>query len=200
MHFVPSHPVDLIFIQESKLNSSSFLGISGFSVVRSDSAHYRSGILSPNDPHASGGVIIFFRQGLFFSEPSTSFLSLLDLFSEYVGVNISLNNSSSLSFLNVCAPPIRSSSTDNRTDSFFLSIFSSCRNLFILGTSTAISPSEIQKVLLTPAGRKYSIRSSLLTFFLSMTQTGQLFSIVYYLTFPLLHPLLLLEGASELGV
>ena len=43
---------------------------------------------------------------------------------------ISLNNL--LSFLNVYAIPIRSSSTDSRTDSFFLSILSS-RNPFILG-------------------------------------------------------------------
>ena len=59
---------------------------------------------------------------------STSSLSSLDLYSDYVGVNISLNNSSSLSFLNMYAPPIRSSSTDGRTD-----FFSPSRNLFILG-------------------------------------------------------------------
>ena len=46
---------------------------------------------------------------------------------------MSLSNSSSLSFLNDYAPPIRSSPTDGRTDSFSFSILSSCRNLFILG-------------------------------------------------------------------
>ena len=51
---------------------------------------------------------------------------------DYVGVNISLNSSSSLSFLNVYAPPIRFSQTDSRTDSFFPSILPSFRNLFIL--------------------------------------------------------------------
>ena len=47
----------------------------------------------------------FVRQGLSFSELSTSSLSSLDPYSNYVGVNISLNISSSLSFLNLYAPP-----------------------------------------------------------------------------------------------
>ena len=65
--------------------------------------HSRSGILSPDATHASGGVVIFVRQGQFFSELSTSLFSL-DPYSDYVGVNISLNNFSSVSFLNVYAP------------------------------------------------------------------------------------------------
>ena len=69
--------------------------------------------------------------------PSLNFLPplfLLDPYSDYVGVNITLNNSSSLSFLDVYAPPpIRSSPTDGRTDSFSPSSLSSSRNLFILG-------------------------------------------------------------------
>ena len=68
-----------------------------------------------------------------FSELSTTSLSSLDPYSDYVGVNISLNKSSSVSFLNVYAPPIRSSPTDGRTDSFSPSILPSSRNLFILG-------------------------------------------------------------------
>ena len=132
LHFLSSHPVDLICIQESNLNSSSFFRISGFSALRSDRTHSRSGILSPDTTHASGGVVIFVRQGLSFSELSTSTFSSLDPYSDYVGVNISLNNSSSVPFLNVYAPPIRSSPTDDRTDSFSPSILPSSRNLFIL--------------------------------------------------------------------
>ena len=101
--------------------------------MRSDCTHSRSGILSSDTTHASGGVVIFVRQGQSFSELSTSSLSSLDPYSDYVGINISLNNSSSVSFLNVYAPPIRSSPTDGRTDSFSPSIVSSSRNLFILG-------------------------------------------------------------------
>ena len=130
LHFLLSHSVDLICIQESNPNSSSFW-IPGFSALRSDRTHSRSGILSPDATHASGGVVTFVRQGLSFSEFSTSSLFSLDPYSDYVGINISLDNSSLVSFLNVYAPPIRSSPTDGRIDSFFPSILPS-RNLFIL--------------------------------------------------------------------
>ena len=140
LHFLSSHPVDLICIQESNLNSSSSFRIPGFSVLRSDRTHSRSGILSSDASHASGGVVIFVRQGLSFSELSTTSLSSLDPYSDYVGVNISLNKSSSVSFLNVYAPPIRSSPTDGRTDSFSPSILPSSRNLFILGNFNCHHP------------------------------------------------------------
>ena len=103
LHFFLSHPVDLICIQESNLNSSSSFRIPGFSVLRSDRIHSQSGILSSNTTHASGSIVIFVWQGLSCSELSTSSLSLLDPYSDYVGINISLNNSSSLSFLKVYA-------------------------------------------------------------------------------------------------
>ena len=120
LHFLSSHPVDLICIQESNLSSS--FQISGFFALRSDRTHSRSGILSPDATHASSGVITFVRQGLSFSELSASSLSSLDPYSDYVGVNISLNNSSLLAFLNVYAPPIHSSPIDCKTDYFFPSI------------------------------------------------------------------------------
>ena len=41
--------------------------LSGFSALRSDRIHFRSGILSPDNLRASGGVVILFVwQGLFF--------------------------------------------------------------------------------------------------------------------------------------
>ena len=83
--------------------------------------------------HASGGVMIFVRHGLSFSELFTSPLSSLDPYSAYVEDNISLSDSSSLAFLNVYALPIGSSPTDGRIDSFSPSILPSSRNLFILG-------------------------------------------------------------------
>ena len=129
LHFLLSHPVDLIFIQESNLNSSSSFRIPGFSALRSDRIHSRSGNLSSDTTHTSRSVVIFVRQGLFVSELSISALSSLDPYSDYVGINISLNDSSLLSFLNMYAPPIHSSPTDGRTDSFS----PSSRNLFILG-------------------------------------------------------------------
>ena len=105
IHFISSHLIDLIYIQESNLNLSSSFQIPGFSAPQSHGTHSRSGIFSTDVADASGGVIIFVKQGLFFSELSTSSLSLLSPYSDYVEVNISLNNPSSLSFLNVYAPP-----------------------------------------------------------------------------------------------
>ena len=125
LHFISSHPVDLIYIQKSNLNLSSSFQILGFSALRSHGTHSRSGIFSIDVADASGGVIIFVKQCLFFSELSTSSLSSLDPYSDYVEVNISLNNFSSLSFLNVYAPPIRSSTKDSRTNFFSLSILPS---------------------------------------------------------------------------
>ena len=192
LHFLSSHPVDLICIQESNLNSSSSFRILGFSALRSDRTHSRSGILSSDTTHASGGVVIFVRQGLSFSELSTSSLSSLDPYSDYVGVNISLNNSSSVSFLNVYAPYLLlPNGWQNR---FLRSLYpSSSRNLFILGTSIAIIPSGAQESLPTTAGRKYSTGLSPLTSFPSITLTRPPLSIVPLAVAPLLtSPLLLL--------
>ena len=140
LHFLSSNLVDLIFTQESNLNSSSSFRIPRFSALRSDRTPYGSGIIYLDATHASGGVIIFVRRGLSFSEFSTASLSSLDPYSDYVGVNISLNNSSSLSFLNVYAPPICCSPTNGKTDSFSPSIFFSSTNLFILGEFNFLSP------------------------------------------------------------
>ena len=177
LHFLSSHSVDLICIQESNLSSSSSFRIPGFSALRPDRTHSRFGILSSDTNHASGGVVIFVRQGLCFPELSTSSLSSLDPYSDYVGINISLNKSSSLSFLNLYAPlfappqrmaqPIRS-----LPPSFPPPEISS-----FLGTSIAITPSGTQEVPPTPAGRKYSIELSPLTSSPSMTLTHPPFSI-----------------------
>ena len=152
LHFLLSHPVDLICIQESNLNSPSSLRIPGFSALRSDRTHSRSGILSPDTMHASGGVVIFIRQGLSFFELSTSSLSSLDPYSDYVWVNISLNNSSSVSFLNVYAPlfapPQRMAELIPSLPSFFpppeISSF--------WGTSIAITPPGLKRYFRPPWG------------------------------------------------
>ena len=163
LHFLLFHPVDLICIQESNLNSSSSFRIPGFSALRSDCTHSQSGILSRDATHASSSVIIFVKQGLFFSELSTSSLSSLDPYSDYVGVNISLNNSCSLSFLNVYAPSICCSPTHGRSDFFSPSILSFFRNLFILWDFNCHHFLWDSKVLPPPLGRKYLTKSSLLT-------------------------------------
>ena len=189
------HSVDLICIQESNLNSSSSFRIPGFSTLRSDCTHSRSGILSRDATHASGGAIIFVRQGLSVSELSASSLSSLDPYSDYVGVNISLNNSSSLSFFNVYAPlfaPFRQMPKPTR---FLPAFFPLPEISSFWGTSTAITPSGTQKILPTPAGRKYSTGSSPLTSSPSMTLTHPPFyiaplAVASLLTSPLLPSLL----------
>ena len=63
----------------------------------------------------------------------------------------------------MCMPNIRSSPTDGKTNCFSPSILPSSRNLFIVGDFNCHHPSGTQEVLPTPAGRKYSTGSSLLT-------------------------------------
>ena len=140
LHFFSSLPVDLICIQESNLNSSFSFQIPGFSTVRSDRTHYRSGILSRDATHASGGVVVFVREGLSFSELSISSLFLLDLYSDYVGINISLNNSSLLSFLNVYAAPFAPHQRMAEPTPSLPPFFSPPEISSFWGTSIAITP------------------------------------------------------------
>ena len=159
LHFLSSHLVDLICIQESNLNSSSSFRIPEFSALRSHRTHSRSGILSPDAMHASGGVIIFVRQGLSFSELSTSSFSSLDSYSDYVGINVSLNNSSLLSFLNVYAPPIRSSLTDGQNRLLFFLHSSPLQKSLHSGKFQLLSPPLGLKKYIQPS-RGGSIRLS----------------------------------------
>ena len=139
---------------ESNLNSYFSFRTPGFSALRSDRTHSRSGILSRDAMLASCGVIIFVRQGLSFSKLSTSSLSSLDPYPDYVGINISLNNSSLLSFLNVYAFPIRSSQADSGTNSFSPSILPFSRNLFILGDFNCHHPLWNSRVTSDPRGKE----------------------------------------------
>ena len=117
------------------------------------------------------------------------FLRLISAFN-YVGVNISLSNSCSLSFLNVYAPPI-CSLTDGRTNSFSPSILPSSRNLIILGDYNCHHPLRDSRGTSDPVGRRYSTGSSFLTSSPSMTLTHLLFSIApLAFAFPLIFPLL----------
>ena len=64
LYFISPHPVDLICIQKSNLNSSSSFRIPEFSALQFDGTHSRSGIFSTNVTDASGSVIIFCQAGL----------------------------------------------------------------------------------------------------------------------------------------
>ena len=65
-----------------------------------------------------------------------------------------LFQNSSLSFLSVYAPAIRSSPTNSRTDSFFPSILYSSRNLFILGNVNCHHPLWDSKDSSDPRGEE----------------------------------------------
>ena len=186
LHFLSSHPVDLICIQESNLNSSSSFRIPGFSALRSDRTHSRSGILSSDTMHASDGVVIFVRHGLSFSELSTSSIPSLDPYSDYVRINISLNNSSSLSFLNVYAPLFAPPQRMAEPIPFLPPFFPPPEISSFWGTSIAITHFGTQDVLPTLAGKKYSTGSSPLISSPSMTLTHPLFSITPLAVAPLL--------------
>ena len=193
LHFLSSHPVDLVCIRESNLDSSSSFRIPGFSVLRSGRTRSRSDVLSSDASHAGGGVVIFVRRGLSFSELSTASLSSLDPCSDCVGVGISLDGSSSVSFLDVCAPlfapPRRMAGPIPSLPQFFpppgVSSF--------WGTSVAIARFGTREVLPTPVGRRYSTGSSPRTSSPSVTLARPPFSVAPPAVAPLLaSPLLLL--------
>ena len=198
LHFLLSHPIDLICIQESNLNSSSSFRIPGFSALRSDRTHSRSGILSSDTTHTSSSIVIFVRQGLFFSELHISALSSLDPYSDYVAINISLNDSCLLSFLNMYAPlftpPQRMAEP----------IPSLPPPEIFLFWGTCHHPLWDSRVTSDPHGKKYSTGSSSLTSSTSMTLAHPPFSIAHVAVAPLLTsflplfscPFLLLGGAT----
>ena len=184
LYFLWSHPVDLICIQESNPNSFSSFRITGFSALRSDSTHSRSGILSHDATHASGGVVIFVRQGLSFSKLSTSSLSSLDPYSDYLGINISLSNSYWLLFLNAYAP-LYSLFSDRWQNRFLFSFDSSL-------LQKSLYSEKLQLPLPTPDGRKYSTGSSLLISYPQTTLAYSPFSIAPLAVAPFLTTSLLL--------
>ena len=71
LDFISIHPLDVICIQESNLDSFLFFRIPENS-LQSDRTHYRSGISSLNNPLANCDVIIFVRHKISFSKLSNS--------------------------------------------------------------------------------------------------------------------------------
>ena len=102
----------------SKLHFCSSFRIFEYSLLQPDRTHSPCGSLYLDQSHASEAAT-FVKQGLSFSELSTSSISLLEFFAECVAVNILLKNFSFFSFLNIYAPPIRSSSRGLQPSSTF---------------------------------------------------------------------------------
>ena len=173
--------VDIICIQESNLNSSLSLRIPGHSALRSEYIH--AGSFSPDNSHASRRLVVFAKQGpsylSFFLLPS-----LLDTYSDYVKVNVSLKTPS-LSVSQTFASPFCSSLDDSRSDSFSPSILSSFRNLFILGDFNCHYQLETQELITSHLrGEEEFDWVTLPTLLLSMILT--LFLVFTFLRHPLL--------------
>ena len=142
----------LLTLSVSRNPILTHLPLSGFLVsLRSDRIHSQSGILALDATHTSSSVIISVRQGLYFSELATS-SPLLDPYDDYVKVNISLNNNSLLSFLNVYAPLFAPLRWTAEPTPFFPPFFPPSEISSFWRTSIAIIPSETQEVLPTPWG------------------------------------------------
>ena len=80
LHFLSSHPVDLICIHESNLNSSSSFRIPGFFALRSDRIHSRSGIFSRDTVPRTPAAALSFSSGRafpFLNFPPPLFLCLI---------------------------------------------------------------------------------------------------------------------------
>ena len=106
-------------------------------------------------------------------------------------VNISLNNSSAQSFLNVYAPLFAPPQRMAEPTPFLPPFFPPPEIYSFWGTSTAITPSGTQEVLPTLAGRKYSAGSSPLTSSPSMTLThSPFYTVPLAVAPPLTSPLL----------
>ena len=118
---------------------------------------------------------------------------------DYVGVNISLNNTSSRSFLNVYAPPICSSLTVSRTDSFFSCIFSSSRYLLILVDFDCHHPLWNSKGTPYPHGEK--VLDWVISFDLLSLNDFDIPTLLRYLICSLFsRPILVLRGTSGPGL
>ena len=76
LYFLLPHPIDLICIQEFNHNSSSSLQIPGYSALRSNRTHSRSGIFSPQMPCTLAAVSTFSSDRVY---PSLNFLPPLFL-------------------------------------------------------------------------------------------------------------------------
>ena len=117
LHFNSSHSVDLIYIQECNLKFLDSL-LCDPMVLTPDLVFF----LLMSQTLAAASSFLSSR-----AYSSLSFLPPLFLclgpYSNYIEVNISLNDFSALSLLNVYAPPIGSSPKDSRTNFFSLSIF-----------------------------------------------------------------------------
>ena len=145
-------PLTLSVSRNLILTHLPFSGSLDSLLLRSDRTHSRSGILSRDATHASGGVIIFVRQSLSFSELSTSSLSSLDPYSDYVGSTSLLTSPPRSHFLMFMFPLFAPPQRMAEPTSFLPSSFPSPEISSFYGTSNVITPLGLKRYFRPPWG------------------------------------------------
>ena len=113
----------------------------------------------PDGSHAGGDVVLFVRHGLFFSEVSNSFFSLLDHYSDDVGVSVLVDNFFLIFTLLLFAVRQIIEATH------FLTLFSLISEIFLSWkTSTVINSFGAQKIIQTLFATKHLMGLSSVTF------------------------------------
>ena len=131
--FLSGNHYDLIFLQETHLSSTKKFQIPGYYTLRPDRTLGRQGPVSSGTHNTGGGVLTLIHSDLAFSPVSVSSLSSQDPYSDYTCVKVLLSNHSPLQFLNLYSPPIRNTTSDSRTRTFYPVILPNSPDTFILG-------------------------------------------------------------------
>ena len=133
--FLSGNQYDLIFLQETHLSATKKFQIPGYYTLHLDRTFGRQGPVSSGTHNTGDGVLTLIHSDLAFSPVSVSSLSSQDHYSDYTCVKVLLSNHSPLQFLNLYSPPIRSTPSDSRTRTFYLTSFQTPQTLLSLETS-----------------------------------------------------------------
>ena len=138
--FLSGNHYDLIFLLETHLSATKKFQIPGYYTLRTDRTFGRQGPVSSGTHNTGGGVLTLIHSDLAFYPVSVSSLSSQDPYSDYTCVKVLLSNHSTLLFLNLYSPPIRSTPSDSRTRTFYPDILPNSPDTFILGDCNANHP------------------------------------------------------------
>ena len=150
--FPSGNHYDLILLQETHLSSTRKFQMPGYYTLRTDRTFGRQGPVSSGTHNTGGGVLTLIHSDLAFSPVSVSSLSSQDPYSDYTCVKVLLSNHSPLQLLNLYSPPIRNSSSDSRTRTFYPDILPNSPDTFMLGDFNAHYPSWDRIIPPNPLG------------------------------------------------
>ena len=150
--FLSCNQYDLIFLQETHLSATKKFQIPGYYTLRTDRTFGRQGPVSSGTHNTGGSVLTLIHSDLAFSPVSVSFLSSQDPYSDNICVKVLFSNHSSLQFLNLYSPPIRSTPSDSRTRTFYPKFLPNSPDTFILGDFNAHHPTWDRLIPPNPPG------------------------------------------------